>query len=158
MSISGQVFINISQIKGATAQRVIVSDASGVLTSSSVTDSDLGYLSSATDNATGSTLVKRDSDGDASFNAVSVQTIQLDDYTGSALAGMLRYHSGALQLYTTTWGDVGGAGGVPGGSNTQIQYNNSGAFGGTGKRKLAQLIAAVPGIRIPSTVWLNLIT
>jgi len=29
-----------------------------------------------------------------------------------------------------TWGSAGGGGGVPGGVDTQVQYNNSGAFGG----------------------------
>jgi hypothetical protein len=36
-----------------------------------------------------------------------------------------------LSMSGTTLNASGGGGGVPGGSNTQVQYNNSGAFGGT---------------------------
>lgn len=41
----------------------------------------------------------------------SPQAVKLADYAGTASAGMLRYHSGALQLYTSAWADVGGGGG-----------------------------------------------
>ncbi len=38
---------------------------------------------------------------------------------------------GSNDLVYTTYGVTGGGGGVPGGSNTNVQYNNSGAFGGS---------------------------
>lgn len=37
------------------------------------------------------------------------------------------------QLFITASSAIGGGGGTPGGSNTQIQYNNAGAFGGVDK-------------------------
>jgi hypothetical protein len=38
----------------------------------------------------------------------------------------------ALKVYNgTTWNTVGGGGGVPGSPNTSVQFNNSGAFGGS---------------------------
>ena len=52
----------------------------------------------------------------------------------AALAGMLRYVSSTpdIEFYDgSAWVSLtAGGGGSPGGSNTQLQYNNSGSFGG----------------------------
>lgn len=45
---------------------------------------------------------------------------------GIGTAGQCLVVSGGLP----SWGACGGGGGTPGGSNTQVQYNNAGAFGG----------------------------
>jgi trimeric autotransporter adhesin len=46
-------------------------------------------------------------------------------------AGAIRYSGGAVQFCNgTAWANISsGGGGTPGGSNTQVQYNNSSAFG-----------------------------
>ena len=54
--------------------------------------------------------------------------------TGGALVnGEIRYNntgSGSVEAYyNSTWNTLGGAGGTPAGSNGQVQFNNSGAFG-----------------------------
>ncbi len=54
-----------------------------------------------------------------------------------------------LYVYTSSaWTNVGGAGGSPGGSNTQIQYNSSGSFAGSANLTYASSIvtATVTGI------------
>jgi len=48
---------------------------------------------------------------------------------GASYAGAIRYNTGAVELCDgTSWAAIGG-GGTPAGANTQIQFNNSGAFG-----------------------------
>ena len=47
-----------------------------------------------------------------------------------ALAGLLLGCACALAQTPSPQGSSSGGGGTPGGSNTQLQYNNSGAFGG----------------------------
>lgn len=56
-------------------------------------------------------------------------TTQRDAIT-SPSQGMLIYNTttAAFNGYTSSWGAIGG--GTPGGSNTQVQFNNSGVFGG----------------------------
>lgn len=51
--------------------------------------------------------------------------------TGSSSDSVLVYHAADSSLYAVAQSSIGGGGGgSPGGSNTQLQYNNSGSFGG----------------------------
>jgi acetaldehyde dehydrogenase (acetylating) len=66
-----------------------------------------------------------------------VNNIQADQYTGSVVEeGLIWYdpEQGTLRLYNGTQGGLiinGGGGGSPGGTNTQVQFNNNGVFGGS---------------------------
>jgi len=51
--------------------------------------------------------------------------------------------------------DTSGSGGVPGGSTTQIQYNNAGAFGGSADFTFSDIGAALPKINILSSTTAN---
>jgi hypothetical protein len=51
-------------------------------------------------------------------------------YSGIGLSGYSGYSGSGVSGYSGYSGPAGG-GGTPGGSNTQVQYNNAGAFGGT---------------------------
>jgi hypothetical protein len=66
-----------------------------------------------------------------------VNNIEADQYAGGTNElGLIWYDeiTGALRLYTGLPGGQiinGGGGGTPGGSNTQVQFNNNGTFGGS---------------------------
>jgi hypothetical protein len=72
--------------------------------------------------------------------------VQLGLYSGSVTAGptltsLDTFHAGAASYNTTSgclaiysgtaWACIAGSGGTPGGSPTDVQFNNSGAFGGS---------------------------
>lgn len=72
---------------------------------------------------------------DASITYAKIQNVTTNKLLGRATAG-----SGVMEEITlgtnlsftgTTLNAAGGGGGSPGGSNTQVQFNNAGAFGGS---------------------------
>jgi len=78
------------------------------------------YMGEYADDATALTAI-RDQNWDSNSNG-----------TGNPRNGMWYYNttSNVFRAYTSgAWGNLGG-GGSPGGADTQLQYNNSGAFGG----------------------------
>ncbi len=98
--------------------------------------------------------------GMAAVSFTATKYVQAGNYTGTVASGPPlttsdTFQAGALSYNTTTgclavysgsaWGCTGGGGGsgTPGGANTNVQYNNSGSFGGSGNfiwnNTLAQL-------------------
>ena len=62
----------------------------------------------------------------------AAQTALLNNFT-SALKGLVPSSGGGTTNFLRadgTWAAAGGGGGTPGGSTSQLQYNNAGAFGG----------------------------
>jgi hypothetical protein len=69
--------------------------------------------------------------GNATFaNSANLNLGNIDNiHISGGLNGYVLATDGAANLYWTAGG--GGGNGIPGGSNTQIQYNDNGAFGGS---------------------------
>ena len=71
------------------------------------------------------------------ISASRVNNIEAQNYAGSVVEeGLIWYdpEQGILRLYNGNVGGYiinGGSGGTPGGTNTQVQFNNAGAFGGS---------------------------
>lgn len=71
------------------------------------------------------------------ISASRVNNIEAQNYAGSVVEeGLIWYdpEQGILRLYNGNVGGYiinGGGGGTPGGANTQVQFNNAGAFGGS---------------------------
>lgn len=123
-------------LSGLTASRLMASDGSKGLASVA----DLTAWLTGTANQIG---VANDGDGSATVSLVSDPVlpgegaVTVPDGTtaqrpGTPAVGMLRYNttSGEFEGFDGVWGSIGGSGGTPGGSDTQVQFNDSSAFGG----------------------------
>tara|TARA_B100000614_G_scaffold262909_1_gene300802 strand:+ start:276556 stop:282912 length:6357 start_codon:yes stop_codon:yes gene_type:complete len=64
-------------------------------------------------------------DGEQSFSAGDIINFRTTAYTSGHTGG-----SRVVAWFKTSAGASGGGGGTPGGSDTQVQYNDSGSFGG----------------------------
>lgn len=62
-------------------------------------------------------------------SSASLNIMQIDQSKNTKISGSLIV-TGSITLNGSAITSGGGGGGTPGGSTTQIQYNNAGAFGG----------------------------
>jgi hypothetical protein len=86
-----------------------------------------------------------------------VNNIEADQYAGGTNElGLIWYDeiTGALRLYTGLPGGQiinGGGGGTPGGSNTQVQFNNNGTFGGSANLTFNSVTGALGTASVSAT-------
>jgi hypothetical protein len=72
---------------------------------------------------------KLTANGNVDFNSALVELGEVDSLKiFGGFTGQVLTTDGTGNL---SWSDGGGGGGTPGGSNTQVQFNNGGSFGGT---------------------------
>jgi hypothetical protein len=94
-------------------------------TNSAVTEAQIDNI-----NINGNTIVSSDTDGDINITPDGTGDLVLDGLKWPQADGVADYvlkTDGSGQL---SWTAQTGGGGTPGGSDTQIQYNNAGAFAG----------------------------
>jgi len=90
----------------------------------------------------------------AAFNALSPITSTGDLILGNGTNSATRLAIGASTYVltsngtTASWAAPSGGGGSPGGSNTQVQFNNSGAFAGSSAITLTTTTATASALRI----------
>jgi len=119
---------NITSLGNLTSLTVIGNaSASNLSVSGSSTTTNLSILGNANVGAAGTLLVLGDVDFTQSDNIDlgNIENLHID----GGINGYVLSTDGAGNL---SWAAGGGGGnGVPGGSNTQVQYNDSGTFGGS---------------------------
>jgi hypothetical protein len=122
LGTSGAIFGTNSEVKfdKLTASRATYLDSSKQLQSSSVTDTELGRLSGVTSDLSSLNSLAALTDPNAD------RLLFWDDSAGAYAHLTL----GTNLTITGTTLDASGGSGSPGGSNTQVQFNDSGAFGG----------------------------
>lgn len=106
---------------------IVGNGANWVAESGATARASLGAAALAGDTFTG--LIQFSGTTHAGIKLNSLTTAQRNALTPAA--GMLIYNSDdtEAQIYTSSWGSIGG-GGTPGGSDTNIQFNDGGSFGG----------------------------
>jgi hypothetical protein len=117
-SISTQAADNVNIDGGAV-------DGVTLGTNAAVTEAQIDNV-----NINGNAIVSSDTDGDLSLTPNGTGDLILDGLKWPQADGTVDYvlkTDGSGQL---SWTEQTGGGGTPGGSDTQIQYNNAGAFGG----------------------------
>jgi len=120
-SLNGGAFVPIPQLAG---------DFGGTAASPQVVSTHLTSALSLAQGGTGQTTAG------GAFNALAPATAKggLIVGTGANAYGNVALGSSGQCLTsngtTVAWGACGSGGGTPGGSNTQLEFNNSGAFGG----------------------------
>jgi hypothetical protein len=117
-SIATQAADNVNIDGGAV-------DAVTLGTNSAITEAQIDNI-----NLNGNTIVSTDTDGDLSLTPNGTGDLILDGLKWPQADGTADYvlkTDGSGQL---AWAAQSGGGGTPGGSDTQIQYNNAGAFAG----------------------------
>jgi hypothetical protein len=117
-SISTQAADNVNIDGGAV-------DGVTLGTNAAVTEAQIDNV-----NINGNTIVSSDTDGDLSLTPNGTGDLILDNLKWPQADGTADYvlkTDGSGQL---SWTEQTGGGGTPGGSDTQIQYNNAGSFGG----------------------------
>jgi hypothetical protein len=117
-SISTQAADNVNIDGGAV-------DGVTLGTNSAVTEAQIDNV-----NINGNTIVSSDTDGDLSLTPNGTGDLILDGLKWPQADGTADYvlkTDGSGQL---SWTEQTGGGGTPGGSDTQIQYNNAGSFAG----------------------------
>jgi hypothetical protein len=117
-SISTQAADNVNIDGGAV-------DGVTLGTNAAVTEAQIDNV-----NINGNAIVSSDTDGDLSLTPNGTGDLILDNLKWPQADGTADYvlkTNGSGQL---SWTEQTGGGGTPGGSDTQIQYNNAGSFGG----------------------------
>jgi hypothetical protein len=117
-SISTQAADNVNIDGGAV-------DGVTLGTNAAVTEAQIDNV-----NINGNAIVSSDTDGDLSLTPNGTGDLILDNLKWPQADGTADYvlkTDGSGQL---SWTEQTGGGGTPGGSDTQIQYNNAGSFGG----------------------------
>lgn len=124
LSVPAQVSVGANNISNTTSQFIGNSTVNTIITSTqlsvgsnNISNTSANFVGNSTSNAvlTASTL--------KISNSTSNVTITIP--TAADFAGATKF----LRV-DSTWATPAGGSGSPGGSNTQIQYNNSGAFAG----------------------------
>jgi len=152
----------------ASAVPVFVTNAQGQVTS--VTNTNIAIAGSAVSgnitgnaaNVTGTVAIANGGTGQttasAAFNALSPITSTGDLILGNGTNSATRLAIGASTYVltsngtTASWAAPSGGGGSPGGSNTQVQFNNSSAFAGSSAITLTTTTATASALRIDPRV------
>jgi hypothetical protein len=148
----------------ASAVPVFVTNAQGQVTS--VTNTNIAIAGSAVSgnitgnaaNVTGTVAIANGGTGQttasAAFNALSPITSTGDLILGNGTNSATRLAIGASTYVltsngtTASWAAPSGGGGSPGGSDTQVQFNNSGAFAGSSAITLTTTTATASALRV----------
>lgn len=142
--ISGSAAIAVSKLAALTATKVVVSDASGYLTTSSVTPTELGYLSGVTSN------IQTQLDSKVSAASGAISTVTSSDLTINR--AVISNGSGKIAVSAVTSTELGYLSGVT--SAIQTQINSRVADTGdtmTGALINTSTIEAQGGIRTASS-------
>ncbi len=121
LSLNGGAFVSVPQLAG---------DLGGTATSPQVVSTHLSSPLSIAQGGTGQATAT------GAFNALAPATSAggLIVGTGTNTYGSLALGTSGLCLtsngLSAVWGTCGTGGGIPGGSNTQLQFDNNGTFGG----------------------------
>jgi hypothetical protein len=116
--ISGSAAIAVSKLAALTATRVVVSDASGFLTTSSVTPTELGYLAGVT------SAIQTQLDSKLSAATGAISTVVSSDLTINR--AVISNGSGKIAVSSVTSTELGYVSGVTSAIQTQINTKVTG--------------------------------
>jgi hypothetical protein len=135
------------------------SGAAGIAVGTGFIQADAGFLATV-GTATNYNAIQAPGGGLAGLSVTATNYVQSGNHSGAPTPTTSdTFHAGALywdtvalceEVYNgSSWSCIGGGGGSPGGSNTSVQYNDSGSFGGDANftwNKTTQILTATNGM------------